>query len=59
MDTYQKNTKGCQEVVGYEGPGARPPKLARVPQVRSCPPGGWSGARVGVGMLRGAGMSLT
>ena len=25
----------------------------------SCPPGGWSGAGVGVGMLRGAGDSLT
>ena len=25
----------------------------RVPQVRSCPPRGWSGAGVGVGMLRG------
>ena len=30
----------------------------RVPQARSCPARGWSGAGVGVGMLRGAGDSL-
>ena len=27
----------------------------RVPQVRSCPPRGWSGVEVGIGMLRGGG----
>ena len=30
----------------------------RVPQIRSCPPRGWSGAGVGVGMLRGRGTPL-
>ena len=32
---------------------------ARVPHVRSCPPRRWSGAGVGVGMLRDAGDCLT
>ena len=36
----------------------KPSWTTRVPQVLPCPPRGWSGARVGVGMLRGAGDSL-
>ena len=35
------------------------PKFRRVTQIPSCPLGGWFGAGVGVGMLRGAGDFLT
>ena len=33
--------------------------ITRVPQAPSCPPRGWSAARVGIRMLMGAGDSLT
>ena len=36
---------------GYKGVAGAP--TTRVPQAPSCPPRGWSGARVGVGILRG------
>ena len=36
-----------------DGPNRKVQGTTRVPKIRSCPPRGWSGAGVGVGMLRG------